>query len=227
MRKSVAMIPARMGSQRLKRKNLQKLAGVPLITRAVRRCQVAGVFDEIWVNSEDEVFAGVADAEGVCFHRRPAKLASNHATSEDYVAEFLEKHRCDFVFQVHSIAPLLTASEIRRFVEQVISDGADVGLSVVNHQLECLLSGSPVNFRFNAKTNSQDLEPVQKICWSITAWRRTAYLEAHSSGKCATYAGDVRVYPVSELAGHVVKTEEDLRIVEALRPLIDRKELGE
>jgi hypothetical protein len=35
------------------------------------------------------------------------------------------------------------------------------------------------------------------------------------------------VYPVSEIAGQVVKTEADLRVVEALYPLIDKKELGE
>ena len=121
----------------------------------------------------------------------------------------------------------MTISEIRRFVASVVADGCDVGLSVVSYQLECLLSGSPLNFNFDAKTNSQDLVPVQRISWSITGWKRRTYLEAHAAGRCATFAGKVRVYPVSELAGHVVKTEEDLRIVEALRPLIDLEELGE
>jgi len=46
------MIPARMGSQRLKLKSLRDLGGVPLITRAIRKCMAAGVFGEIWVNSE-------------------------------------------------------------------------------------------------------------------------------------------------------------------------------
>jgi CMP-N-acetylneuraminic acid synthetase len=222
-----AMIPARMGSQRLAQKNLRELAGVPLITRAIRRCLAAGVFDEVWVNSEHEDFAAVADNEGVSFHKRPPELAGNQATSEDYVAEFLEQHDCEYLFQVHSIAPLLTVTEIRQFVEALAAEGKDVGLSVVNHQLECLCAGDPVNFNFDTKTNSQDLVPVQKICWCITGWRRTTYLEAYRTGRCATYAGSVGVYPVSEIAGQVVKTEADLRVVEALYPLIDKKELGE
>ena len=64
----LAMIPARMGSQRLIRKNLRTLAGVPLVTRAIRKCQKAGVFDEVWLNSEDEAFERIAEAEGASFH---------------------------------------------------------------------------------------------------------------------------------------------------------------
>ena len=67
----IAMIPARMGSQRLKQKNLRELAGVPLIVRAIRKCKAAGVFDEIWVNSEHPDFGPIALAEGASFHRGP------------------------------------------------------------------------------------------------------------------------------------------------------------
>ncbi len=79
----IAMIPARMGSQRLKRKNLRELNGVPLITRAIRKCISANIFDEIYVNSEHPAFGEIASKEGVNFHRRPEKLADNTATSED------------------------------------------------------------------------------------------------------------------------------------------------
>ena len=60
----LAMIPARMGSQRLKQKNLKEIRGAPLIAHAIRKCQEAGVFDEIWVNSEHPAFGPVALAEG-------------------------------------------------------------------------------------------------------------------------------------------------------------------
>ncbi len=102
-----------MGSQRLKQKNLRGLAGVPLIARAIRKCRTAEFFDEVWVNSEHPAFADIARAEGVSFHHRPEALGSNQATREEYVAEFLVAHPCDFVVQVHSIAPLLTVEEIR------------------------------------------------------------------------------------------------------------------
>jgi len=216
----VAMIPARMGSQRLKQKNLRELAGVPLITRAIRKCQAAGVFDEIWVNSENAAFGEIAGQEGVRFHHRPESLGNSVATSEQYIGEFLETHACDLLFQVHSIAPLLTVGDITRFVAHMSTGTCDCLLSTEEIQIECAYRGTPVNFTFTAKTNSQELEPVQRVSWSITGWRRAAYLDAVRTGQCATYAGKVAFFPINRFAAHVIKTEEDLRLAETLLPLV-------
>jgi CMP-N-acetylneuraminic acid synthetase len=211
-----AMIPARMGSQRLAKKNLLEIRGAPLIAHAVRKCLAAGVFDEIWINSENAEFAKVAEAEGVGFYQRPEHLGSNTATSEQFVADFLRHHPCDVVVQVHSIAPLLTVAELTGFVEAVRASDADVTLSVVVESLEHLCRGQPVNFTFAEKTNSQDLPEVHRIAWAVTAWRRDTYLAATERGECATYAGKRAVHPVGRLAGHVIKTREDFDIAEAL-----------
>lgn len=210
------MIPARMDSQRLKKKNLRQLRGVPLITRAIRKSQKASVFDEIWVNSEHVAFGEIAAQEGVNFHQRPAELANDTATSEQFVYEFLSAHPCEYVFQVHTIAPLLTAEQVADFVSVMDENNYDVLLSVVNEQIECALEGNPINFSFERKTNSQDLNPVQRVTWSITGWRSQLYIEAYEAGRCATYAGRVGFYPINRAAGHIIKTEEDLRIAEAL-----------
>ena len=215
------MIPARMGSQRLSKKNLRKVDGVPLIVRAIRKCQEAGVFDEIWVNSEHPDFRAIAEAEGAKFHQRPEHLGNDQATSEQFIAEFLEQHPCDNIYQVHSIAPLLTVEDVRGFVEAMNSGEYDCLLSAENIQIECAYQGKPVNFAFDQKNNSQDLDPVQRICWSITAWRRKVYLAAYRAGECATYAGRVNYHAVNPLAALVIKTEQDLAIAEALLPVIE------
>jgi CMP-N-acetylneuraminic acid synthetase len=115
------MIPACMGSQRLKQKNLRELGGVPLITRMIRKCLAAGVFDQIWVNSEHPTFGEIATQEGVNFHQRPPELANNRATSEQFVYEFLKTHTCDYLFQVHTIAPLLTTQEVADVVQTMLN----------------------------------------------------------------------------------------------------------
>jgi len=219
--KITAMIPARMGSQRLKQKNLRELNGIPLITHAIRKSKAADIFDEIWVNSEHLAFADIAKDEGVNFHQRPNELASNTATSEDFIYEFLQQHPCDYVIQVHSIAPLLTAKTVKNFVETMVNSDADVLLSVVNEQIECACDDKPINFSFDGKTNSQELKSIQRVTWSITGWRSANYIAAYESKQCATYAGKVAFFPIERLAGHIIKREEDLKIAEALLPLME------
>lgn len=221
--KSIAMIPARMGSQRLPKKNLALIDGVPLITLAIRKCKAAGMFDEIWVNSEHPDFGPIAEAEGVGFHRRPEALGDNNATSEQFVGEFLEKRECEYLFQVHSIAPLLTVPDVQAFVTKMKTGEFDALMSVVDENLECVYNENPVNFTFAEKTNSQDLLPVRRIVWAVTAWRRQTFLDAAHSGGCATYAGRVGYSSVGRMAGHVIKTQEDLDIAAALYPIIIHK----
>ena len=213
------MIPARMGSQRLERKNLRELRGLPLIVRAIRKCLESGCFDEVWVNSEHADFAKIAASEGVLFHQRPEALGNNAATSEQYVEEFLSTHDCEELYQVHSIAPLVTVADIQDFVARMQKGDVDTLLSAEDVQIECAFEGQPVNFSFEVKTNSQDLTPVQRISWSLTGWRRSVYLEACRAGLCATYSGRVGIQSLNPLASHVVKTESDLQIAEALYDL--------
>jgi CMP-N-acetylneuraminic acid synthetase len=210
------MIPARMGSKRLAKKNLREIQGVPLITLAVRKCKDAGIFDEIWINSEHPDFGTIARAEGVRFHQRPEELGGDAATSEQFVHEFLTKHECDHLIQVHSIAPLLTTNQVVGFTNHFVDSDYDVLLSAVLEQIECAMKDQPINFSYAAKTNSQELAPIQRITWSITGWKAKNYLEAYNKGACATYSGKVGFYHIDRLAGHIIKHEEDLMIADAL-----------
>tara|TARA_B100001123_G_C15290028_1_gene1017137 strand:+ start:1315 stop:1986 length:672 start_codon:yes stop_codon:yes gene_type:complete len=218
--KTICMIPARMGSQRLKKKNLRIINNTTLIAFAIKRCHKANVFDEIWVNSEHTDFAPIAEEEQAHFHLRPEELGSNSTTSEQYIYEFLSQHTCDWLFQVHSIAPLLTPKNISKFVKYSITSNHDTILSYIPEQIECALNGHPINFDFQNKINSQELEPIQRITWSITAWRADCYMKAFEAEKCATYSGNVSLFPVDRISGHVIKTEEDLQYATSLLPLI-------
>ncbi len=218
--KIIAMIPARLGSQRLKKKNLSLLNGIPLLTRAIQKCKAAICFDEVWVNTESDELGALAIEENVGFHKRPFKLANNNATSEEFVYQFLKTHECDFLVQVHSIAPLLSVTQIKNFVIALQEKKSDVMLSAIEDQIECAINGEPVNFSFSEKTNSQNLDPIQRITWSITAWKSTSFIETFEKGETATYNGKIDIFEVDKISGHVIKTQNDLDIAEALLLLI-------
>jgi len=221
MHKNVAMIPARLGSQRLKKKNLELFGEITLIEHAILRCKNSGVFDSIYVNSESLVFKDYAEKHGVYFYHRPEELGNNKATSEEFVEDFLRNIECKSLFQIHSITPLLGVDEIKSFVNFCeMNDQLDTVLSCINDQIEVAFGNNPVNFSLTEKTNSQDLLPTQRVTWSATKWARNTYLNTKDNGGIGTYSGNVGFYPVGPFTGLAIKTAEDLKIANALRRLV-------
>ena len=72
--KIVAMIPARLGSKRIINKNLRLLNGKPLISYIVESAKKSNAFDDIYINSESEIFKEIADQHGVMFYKRNSKI---------------------------------------------------------------------------------------------------------------------------------------------------------
>lgn len=213
---NIIMIPARLGSQRLKQKNLETIHSKPILQIAAEKAKLIRGINEVWINSESNELGKIAEKVGAGYHKRPESLANNVATSEDFISEFLSKHTCDYLIQLHSIAPLLSVEEIQGFVNYLIEAQPDVLLSYEPVQIECVYKNNPVNFSLSQKTNSQELEPVKRISWSISAWKSESFLKARSVGDCATYYGKIDYFPISKMAAHVIKTKEDLEIARAL-----------
>ena len=82
--KVYAMIPARIGSQRLKFKNLAILNGKPLIYYAIKSAKNSGIFDKIYLNSDDKIFSKIAKRYKIDFYKRNKKLGSSKTKSEQY-----------------------------------------------------------------------------------------------------------------------------------------------
>ncbi|QSQ10874.1 3-deoxy-manno-octulosonate cytidylyltransferase [Myxococcus landrumensis] len=81
--RTVAVIPARHASTRFPGKPLALIAGRPMVEHVWRRCQEAGVFDEICVATDDERIR--ATVEG--FGGRAVMTSPQCATGTDRVAE--------------------------------------------------------------------------------------------------------------------------------------------
>ena len=69
--KIIGMIPARLGSKRVPKKNLRLLNGRPLISYNIETAVKSGVLDEVYVNSEAEIFSNIAKEYGARFYKRP------------------------------------------------------------------------------------------------------------------------------------------------------------
>ena len=210
------MIPARMGSKRIPQKNIRCLAGKPLIEYAIETAQQAACFDDIWVNSESDQLGELALRNAVNFHRRPPELATDTATNQDFTAEFLRAHPCDYVVMVNSTSPLLQAETVQQFCRQVRSGSADTILSVLEERAECFFNNVPVNFSTSEKINSQDLAPVQKVVWALTAWNRTSFLKFADAGQCGVFGGHIQLFSIPLREALDIDTQEQWDLAEAM-----------
>ncbi len=146
MKKVIAMIPARLGSQRIARKNLRLLNGKPLIAYIIEAAKASGVFSEIFINSEADIFREIAREYGIKFYKRPDELSSNSAINDAFAFDFVKNVKGDILVQLLPTSPLITPGEIKAFVVNILNGGYETLVSVEDHQIACIYQGKPINF---------------------------------------------------------------------------------
>ena len=214
---TLAMIPARVGSTRLKLKNLALLGGRPLISYAIEAAKAAKVFDRIIVNADHEVFRELAQAMGVEFYLRPEALGSSTTRSDEFIYDFMQRHPVEAVAWVNPIAPLQTGEEIRVVVQHFHAHGLDSLVTVKDERVHAVYDGKPVNFTPEEPfARTQDLTPVQLFVYSVMMWRTSTFMQAFKQRGYALLSGKVGYFPVSKRSAVLIKTPEDLRFAEAL-----------
>lgn len=210
--KKVCIIPARLGSQRLKKKNLLKINNKSLVKLCAEKCINSNSFDSIYINSESDIILNETPTQ-CCKYKRDEKLANSISTAEDFIRDFISKIECDYLFQIHTIAPLISEKDIRNFVSNFIISGKQVGLCYEKIVLESLIDEQPINFNFEKKENSQDLKDVHVINWAMTAWKVDDKLLRED---CISYGSSRYYHEISKMSGLVIKTHEDYMICKKL-----------
>jgi CMP-N-acetylneuraminic acid synthetase len=213
--KIIAMIPARIGSTRLKMKNLALIDGKPMIYYTIKAAQESGIFDRIILNSDSKVFEAIADRYGVEFYHRPEELGSSTTKSDDVVLDFIKKNSCNIVVWVNPTSPLQTGSEIKTVIDYFQKEKLDSLITVENKLVHTIWQNKPINFVENDKfAQTQDLIPVQPFVYSIMMWRTSPFVEAMKEKGYAFFTGKVGFHPVSKETGIIIKTAEDLRLID-------------
>jgi len=127
---TLALIPARGGSKGVPRKNLRRVGGRSLITRAVEAMTSSGAVDHVLVSTEDEEIANEARRAGAAVpFLRPAELASDEAAMvpviEHAIAAFeasLGAKLSTLVFSEPTL-PFRKAAHVRAAVERFRGGG--------------------------------------------------------------------------------------------------------
>jgi len=234
MNKVTAVIPLLLGSTRIPEKNLLLVNGYPMAYYVAKACKAAGVFDEIYINSENEIFRTYAEQLGVKFYQRPAERGGSACTMKNksmdcggqrcqvhdhFLTDFMEAVETEYLVQVHATSPLIEAETIKGFVEKMMADDYDSMFTTEPFQAEFFQQGKPMNFDITKKTKTQDLDPLERVAWAVSGWKAKSFLDSFykddTSDPGPTYVGKIGTYPISHIEALDADTWEEFFIIEA------------
>ena len=124
MPSTVALIPARSGSERVRDKNVRSLAGHPLLAYAIAAARHAGVFDRVVCSTDSGKIAEVAQRYGAEIpFLRPTELATSTSPDIEWITHALGElgEHYDLFAIVRATNPFRGGDVLRRGLEQLLA----------------------------------------------------------------------------------------------------------
>ena len=218
------MIPARIGSKRLRKKNLALINKKPLINYVIEAAKQSKIFDKIILNSDHKIFKKIAKKNKVQFYLRPKKLGRSKIKSDDVVLDFVNKFPSDICVWVNPISPLQTSNEIKNVVKYFLKKKLNSLITVIDKKAHSVFENKPINFKIKGKfAQTQNLKPIREMVYSIMMWDSKSFKKSMKLNGNGILHKKVGFYTVSQMSGIIIKTKEDLKLVSQIINLKQKK----
>lgn len=102
----LGITPARSGSKGIIGKNIKKIAGKPLLAWTIEAAKKSKLIDRYVVSTEDEGIARVAREYGAEVLKRPARLATDKASTLRVLQHAVSEIPCDTVVLLQATSPV-------------------------------------------------------------------------------------------------------------------------
>tara|TARA_Y100001970_G_scaffold2704_1_gene3167 strand:+ start:19148 stop:20296 length:1149 start_codon:yes stop_codon:yes gene_type:complete len=222
--KIIGMIPARLGSTRVKNKNLRMINDKPLIQYIIDSALQSEYLNQIYINSEADIFNEIAKTNNINFYKRDQKLSTDSATNDDFAIDFINNIDCDILVQLLPTSPFLSYREIDNFIKNMIEMKYDTQISVSNIKIESIYNNSPINFDQKKKTPpSQLLEPIKAYACGIMGWKVENFKNNINKYGAAYHGGDGNIgfFDLKGFSTIDIDNEEDFLLAEAIAKSFD------
>ncbi len=135
--KNLCIIPARGGSKRIPRKNIQLFKGKPIISYSIVAAIESGLFDEVMVSTDDMEIAEIAQTFNASVpFMRSAENSNDFATTAAVILEVVHDYKkagkeFDNICCIYPTAPFVTSARLLEGFE-FIQNGADSVLPILS-----------------------------------------------------------------------------------------------
>ena len=132
--KILAVIPARIGSKRIPKKNIVDFLGKPMIQWTIEQANQSDCFDKVFVSTDSEEISKIAKANGAdCPVLRTDAADDLSPISEATLSAVNQSEslwgKFDIVVQLMANCPLREASQIKNSIDSFISNNFDSQIS--------------------------------------------------------------------------------------------------
>ncbi len=218
----IAIIPARGGSKRIPNKNIKLFHGKPIIAYAIDNALNSGLFDEVFVSTDNEEIAAIARQQGAIVPvLRSSQNADDFATTSDVLIEVLKYHQeigkhIDTACCIYPTTPLLTPEDLIAAYDIFSKEKYDVLLT-------CVAYDSPIQraFELNAASEvilrepecinmrSQDLPKAYHDAGAFYFFEVDKFIQNKS-----LWVGRIGAYPLSDLKVQDIDNPDDWTLAE-------------
>ncbi len=127
--KAVAIIPVRLESNRLNKKAIVDICGLPMFVHTYKRAKLAKLLDEVYLATDSDLIAKIASKYNV----NVIMTSSKHKNSSERIAEACSNIDCDIIVNIQGDEPLLYPEHIDKIVSPMIeNDQIQVSMGITN-----------------------------------------------------------------------------------------------
>lgn len=220
----VAIIPARAGSKRIKKKNIKLFLGKPIISYSIKSARKSKIFDKIIVSTDSNIVGNIAKKYGADFlFKRPKRLSGDKIGTRKVILhaiKWLSKNikKPSLICCIYPTAPLMSHDDLNKSFKKMKS-------KKWNYIFSAAKNSFPIErcFKFNSKNQltlinkknffkrSQSFKPTYRdagqFYWgTYNAWvNKSVIFEKNSS-----------IYLLPDLRTRDIDYNEDWKVAEKL-----------
>ena len=175
--KSIAIIPAREGSKRIKKKNKKRFLNKPIILRALETALKSKCFDKIYVSTDSKKISKIASTKGVEIpYLRPKNLSGDYVTTLsviNHMIKFLLKRgeKFDYVCCIYPTAVFFRTKHLKSAFKTIKNKGLDYVFTATEFV-------HPIEKSFTIKNNKIKIPMKKKYFLTRTNKMKKKYHDA-------------------------------------------------
>ena len=226
--KIIAMIPARIGSKRIPKKNLRLIDGKPLISYILDTVSQIDIFDEIYLNADDSIFNKIANSYNIKFYNRDKKFSTDKSTNDEFALDFINNVEGDLLIQILPTSPLITKQEIESFTQYMVQNKLETLISVEHKQIASIYKNQPINFdKLKKNPPSQEMEPVKAYATVLMGWEYNSFKNNMDQYGSAYHGGNSKTdyFQIKGLSTIDIDSEDDFLLAEAIISNLKNKKI--